>query len=325
MNYPESSLILEKIKNSSNILVNCHASPDADSVGSALAFYELLTQMNKNVSIVCPHNLPGNLEFLANSDKVKTIDYSNFDYSSFDLFITLDSAGWNRVTGRRDIPIFDIPIIVIDHHETNEMYGDINLVKFNIAANCELVYFIINDMKIEINNSIAQDLLTGIIGDTGALRFPEANEITFDVVAELMKFADKNKIIRSLYQSYSLDHVKLWGKIMEKIQIDQDKKIVWSALNYEEYQKLGHIDGAKSELADILIQSIENTDFGFIAIEESPNFISVSFRSRTGVDVSKIAIELGGGGHKWASAARLYDMNFSQGIDKILNVCRNLK
>ena len=82
MNYKESTQILEEIKKAKRILVNCHRSPDSDSVGSALALSKIVEAMGKEVLIVCPNEIPEDLRFLEGSEKIKRIDYSNYDFSA---------------------------------------------------------------------------------------------------------------------------------------------------------------------------------------------------------------------------------------------------
>lgn len=326
MNYAESLEIKNKIAAASQVLINCHHMPDADSVGSALAMYQLLTHMGKNVRIVCPSQLPQNFMFLEHSDKIETVDFSTLDYSQFDLFITLDTGSWNRVTGSNEIEKPTLPIIVIDHHVSNTRYGEIHLIVPEAAATCVVLYFFLQDLGYRIDRErdypeFAQPLLTGIIGDTGAFRFPEADELTLTVSLDLMKFTSKDKIIFNLYQRFDIRHIQLWGEFLSNIHIDTEHKFVWSAVSKDVYKKYGNIVGAKSELADMLFANIEGTDFGAIAIEDD-ECISVSFRSRTGVDVAKLASTLGGGGHTWASAARITGMPYNEGMEKILEACR---
>jgi phosphoesterase RecJ-like protein len=254
MTYPESQQILDHITKANRILLNCHSSPDADSVGSALAMYAVLTYLNKTVEIVCPNEIPSSLRFLQNSHLIQVVDYSSFDFSSFDLFITMDSSSWNRVSGNQTVPQPNVPIIVIDHHKTNDHFGIINLIQPRISANCELLYYLFADWNMtdtyfdsvpDYYNSIAEPLLTGILGDTGSLRFPEADQHTFKVASYLLGFADKNKIIRNLYQSYSLDHIYFWSKIMSMMKKEASGNFVWASIPFSIYEEYAHLTSAK--------------------------------------------------------------------------------
>lgn len=336
MNYPESQQIKQKIDSSSKILVNMHHNPDADSAGSAIAMARVLKHFGKEVKIVCPTELPKNLKFLLTAqnssnptETVDVIDFSDFDFSQYDLFITCDSSSWSRVAGgNAEKP--KMFLVNIDHHKSNHKYGDINLVISDASANCEVLYFLFQDWGIapdieemEPWPDIHNPLLAGIIGDTGAFKFPEANEQTFQVAANLMKFTDKNKIIFNLYQSFEENHVFVWKEFFDNLKIDHEHKFVYSFVRKEILESYGMPFNAKSELADMLFSSIDGTDFGLIGAEDE-GYISVSFRSRTGVDVSRLASKLGGGGHAWASACRvdILEGKYEEAVEKILSEAR---
>ncbi len=324
MNYPQSQEIFEEIKKAKRVLVNCHSSPDADSVGSAYAMAEILKYLGKEFQIICPNNLPKNFEFLKTTYpyEIQKVDFSKFDFSKWDLFITLDTSSWSRVTGNKECSVPDISIIVIDHHKTNQNFGNLNLVDAKSPANCELLYFVFQDWGIKIDREVnypdvSKALLTGIMGDTGGLRFNEADGKTLQVATDLMRLADKNEIILNLYQSYNIKSIKLWGEIFSKIQIDETHKFVWAAIEVEDKVSFG----IKSEVADMIFQSVEDTDFGIVILGRKDGVV-VSFRSRTGIDVSQIAAALGGGGHQWSSAAKIQNMPFTQAVEKILSTAK---
>jgi phosphoesterase RecJ-like protein len=322
MNYPESQAIKQKINSSNKILVNMHHNPDADSVGSAVAVARVLKHFGKEAKIVCPTAVPKNLQFLLEGENYEVVDFSKFDTREYDLFITCDSSGWSRVAGGHDISKPEMFFINIDHHISNQKFGDINLVVSDAAANCEVLFYLFTDWEVGLEN-VAESLLAGIIGDTGAFRFPEADERTFEAATELMKYAVKNKIIFNLYQSFEESHIQIWKEIMNNLEVDSEHKFVYSFVRKEILEKYGKPFNAKSELADMIFQSIEGTDFGMVGAEDT-GYISVSFRSRTGVDVSKLASALGGGGHEWASAARIdiLDSDYGKTVEYIIKETR---
>src|SRR3990167_9084074 len=101
MNYKESAQILEEIKKAKKILLNCHRSPDPDSIGSVLAMKLVLESMGKEIEIICPsRELYESVNYLPGYNKIKRgIDYSAFNFSDYDLFVVLDSASWGMVSG----------------------------------------------------------------------------------------------------------------------------------------------------------------------------------------------------------------------------------
>lgn len=322
MNYPESAKILEKIKESKKILINCHRSPDPDGVGSGLSLYQIIRQLGKEVKIIGPDKISPDLEFLPFSSEIEVVDFTKFNFKDYNLFILLDSGSYNLVTGSKEISLPKISSIVIDHHKTNSGFGDINLIKSEISSTAEVLYNLFEDWGIEINQDLANCLLTGIIGDTGIFQFSNTTQKTFEIAAKLMKLgADKNKIVFNVYQSIPLDQIKIWGEILQTMVLDKEHSFIYSAISYEVYEKFGKPQGAKETAASMFGQIIKDTDFGMVMVEERKGTLYISFRSRTGFDVSKIAAELGGGGHIAAAGARI-DGPFKETVEKVLETAR---
>ncbi|MBX4205978.1 bifunctional oligoribonuclease/PAP phosphatase NrnA [Candidatus Microgenomates bacterium] len=322
MNYSESQEILEKIKTANKIILNCHYSPDPDSVSSALSMYQVLTTAGKEVKIYSPGEIWKNLEFLPNIGKIEVVDFAKVDYSKFDLFISLDSSTWDQGTGTKDFEQpKNIEYVVIDHHKSNPRYGDINLINGDSVSTCEVLFEVFEDWKIEIDKNLATTLLTGIIADSGAFRYPATSYKTLEISAKLIKLgADREKIIFEMFSRTEVGVMKFWGLALSKLKVEHG--FAWTAISHDELKDLKDTTKAKSSFASVFLQSIDATDFGFIAVEEKPKLLDVSLRSRTGVDTSKIAVEFGGGGHIWASGFRIEGLSFEESIEKVLEVAR---
>ena len=325
MNYKESQLILDEIKKSNKILLNCHRSPDPDSIGSALALQIGLLSLGKEVEIICPSDeLYENVNYLKGYEKIKkSVDFTKFDFSKYDLFITTDSASLSQISRSKDFKMPNIKTIVIDHHFTNDRYGEINLIDDRTTSVGEMLFLIFEDWGIEINKDISDCLMAGIVGDTGAFRYPGANVRTFKIAERLMELgADKDRAVHELYRSEPFELIKFYGEILLRAQIDNEYGFVWSAIPYDVYEKLGKPSMAKESAASLFAQVVKDTDFGFIALEQEKGKLAISFRSRTGLDTSKIAGELGGGGHIYASGGKVEGLSFDEAVEKVLSVCR---
>ncbi|MEK7112076.1 MAG: bifunctional oligoribonuclease/PAP phosphatase NrnA, partial [Patescibacteria group bacterium] len=292
MNYAKSVSILEEIKRAKKILVNCHRSPDADSVGSALSFYGALLLMGKDVKVICPDKLPENLSFLPFSEKVEKIDFAKFDFASHDLFIVLDSGSPNMVTKRKDVNLPSLKTIVIDHHKTNKSFGDINLVDEKISSTSEILYSVYQDWGARVDRDIAQNLLAGIIADTGIFQY-SVTARTLAIAQKLMEEgADKEKIILNIFKSFPFNKVKFWGEILKRMEWDREHNFVWSAIPHEVYKEFENPISAKESAASLFAPVVDKTDFGMIMVEEEKGILSISLRGRTGFAVSKIAEKL---------------------------------
>jgi phosphoesterase RecJ-like protein len=325
MNYEDSKRILEEVEKAKKVLVNCHRSPDPDSVGSAISVYLALTGMGKDVTIVCPSDLPPDVLFLSLTEKIKKIDYLEFDFSKYDLFISLDSGSFDMVTGRKDIEKPKIPIIVIDHHKTNHKYGIINLVDDNVSSTAEMLYLVFEDWKVEIDKDIAQALLTGILADTGVFEYGGVTPRTLGIAQRLMeKGVDKDEITLNVFHSVPFNKVRFWGEILRRIEIEKEHGFVWAAVPHEVYLEYEKPLSAKEMAASLFFQSVEGTDFGMVMVEEQKKVLSISFRSRTNFDVSRVAERLGGGGHKAAAGAKVYGLDFEKAVEKVLIAAREI-
>lgn len=325
MNYEESQKIFEEIKKAKKILVNCHKHPDPDSIGSSLALRKVLLGLGKDVEIICPSNeLYQEIDYLEDYQAIKKgIDFSKFDFSKFDLFIILDSSSWWMVTNSEEIKPSGIKTIVLDHHDSNEKFGSINLVDTKIASIGELLFLLFEDWGVKIDKVVAGQLMASIVGDTGAFRYPDANRKTFEIALKLMNLgANKDIAIQHLYRSESYPMMKFYGEVLSRSKLDKSGNFFWSAVPYEVFNKLGKPQSAKESSASLFAQIVEGTDYGFVAVEQEKGRLNISFRSRTGFDVSKIAEDLGGGGRIYASAAKVEGLSFDDAVNKVLEVCR---
>jgi phosphoesterase RecJ-like protein len=321
MNYKESAKILEEIKKADKILINCHRGPDSDSVGSALALSQVLKAMDKNVLVICPSDIPSDLLFLHGAESIKRVNFSSFDFSEYGLFLAIDSSNYSMVTGLKDSDKPSIETIVIDHHFSNDKFGEINLIDAKITSTGELLFKLFEDWNLNIDKETAECLLTGIIGDTGSFQYQNVGQETLRIAASLMeKGADKDKIIYNIYRNIDFKEVKMWGKFIESMMIEDN--FVWAAISLDTYKDFGEYPYAKEDVANLFFPIVKGTDFGIVMVETNENVLSVSFRSRSGFDVSKIAREVGGGGHKPAAGARIEGLPFDQAVNRILTAAR---
>jgi len=324
MNYEQSAKILEEIKKANKILINCHYKPDPDGIGSALALaLEFKKIGNFEITLICPSFPPKALNFLEGFKEIKTVEYHNFDFSGYDLWVISDAANWWQVSGISDFEPPEICTLNIDHHETNEINLPDAIIQKGLSSTCELLYGLFEDWRLGIDKKIAEALLAGIIGDTGVFRYTNVTSKTLEIARKLMEAgADKNMITFRTYESIPFDEMKFWGKVLDTMQKDDSGNFVWTAINLADYEGYGRPTDAKSSAASNFAGVVDNTDFGVVMVEEKKNFLTISFRARGGFDVAKIAQELGGGGHKEAAGARILGMSFTEAVSKVLETCR---
>ena len=149
----EFEKVKELIFAAKNILIISHRNPDGDTIGSNLALREALEILGKNVVSSCVDEVPKNTIFLKGSEKF----VQDFDIAIFDLIIAVDCGGYKLVgfhTKKPEILRGDIPVINIDHHQSNEYFGDINIVMTDAPAACSVVFPIISYFNLEVTKDI---------------------------------------------------------------------------------------------------------------------------------------------------------------------------
>lgn len=320
-NYQESQEILNKIKNAKKILLALHVSPDADSVGSNLAMFSALQTLGKEVEIISTDQLPASFSFLDGVGNIIYKDIADINLSH-DLFISLDSSSLRMISKKEE---FFLPkslfTIVIDHHETNQKYGNIHLVDAKAPATAIIIYALLHGWNTKIDKNIATDLLTGVIGDTAGFKYNTDGE-TLQVAAELAKSGAILPTINfNLFQRLSLASARLWGLILSQLEKREvvDISFVWTGIPISTLDSAG--EGADaSGVTTVFFSSIDNTDFGVLFLEEEPGEVKASLRSRTDiVNVAGIAKVFGGGGHKKAAGFKVkVEDSFEKTVNNLL-------
>ena len=173
--------ILKEIKKANDIVILTHNNPDGDAIGSSLAVYIALKEAGKNVEVVIP-KMPRIYNFLPCADEVK----KEASKQNYDLAISLDCATIKLLNGWANYFEDAKTRIVIDHHSTNDMYGDLNYVELGSPACAQVLYVLFNYYNIEITPEIGTCLMTGIITDTGGFQYSAVSKETFEIAAELL-------------------------------------------------------------------------------------------------------------------------------------------
>ncbi|MGL6105924.1 DHH family phosphoesterase [Romboutsia sp.] len=300
--------IIEYIEGSNDYIVTSHISPDGDNMGSTLSMYYFLNKLNKNVYYVLDDNSPQNLKFLVEGIKILKSDEVDIkDYS----IIALDCGDKKRICVSEEILDNAKSIICIDHHASNDHYGDINYIDIDASSTCELVYNVLkrySDSKSSniIDEEIATCLYTGLATDTGNFAYSNTHPSSFEMAKNLLILgAKRDNIIQNVFQSNPYNYYKLLGEALNTLEI-VDNKIASIEVTKEMLKRnvinFNDVDGITSYTRDI-----EGVEVGILLKEKKENEVKVSLRSKNYVDVSAIAKEFGGGGHIRAAGCTVYD------------------
>ncbi|MAE68627.1 MAG: bifunctional oligoribonuclease/PAP phosphatase NrnA [Candidatus Peribacteraceae bacterium] len=235
----------------------------------------------------------------------------------FDLIVAVDTA---------DLPLMgqfytdnidlytSVPILNIDHHISNTNYGQLQMIDTTAASATEVLYdWFMHEQsfKDKITPDIATLLLTGLITDTRSFQNPNTTPRSLEVAAELLeRGARQQEIVQHIYKTKPLSTLKIWGRALNRIQMDTSAGIVWSTVSKEDLAEMEAASKETSGILDELISTIPNADIHILFTEMEEGGLKASMRSSASVDVSSLAGKLfGGGGHPRAAGFRIKEFD----------------
>ena len=326
-------MILDLLEKSENVLLATHTKPDGDALGSLIALGLSLMARKKRVTLYNESATPAVYRFLP---KVDLITSELGDPAAYDTAVILDCSDLGRV-GSQAAVIGAVPTVInIDHHVTNNQFGDHQLIDTKASSTAEIVYRLIGELGTPITPTIAYAIYTGILTDTGSFRFQNTTEEAFAICTEMIKAGvEPFRVASHVYGTYTLGRVRLLNMVLDSIEVSANGKLSLMAITQSMLQKTGTQPSDVTGLIDyarqiedvkvaVLIQETFNFDVPPVGGERQyHNRFQVSLRSDGTVDVSTIATMFGGGGHKSAAGFSI-ESSFGDLKTHILNLAENL-
>ena len=314
--------IINQVLNSNSILLISHINPDGDTCGCALAFYQALKNLNKDVDVVCDSEFNTKLSYLPNFDKYNTAK----EDKKYDLYMALDCSDELRLGKYGKAFLKAKKSICIDHHGTNPKYAKLNYVDPNAAAACEIVYKVLTEMD-AIAPCLTKEcgicLYAGIITDSGNFMNSNTTHITKNIAQEIEnKFDIKtNEIVQHFMNEISYNVFQLKTRVLAKAKFYDDNKIGIIYFSQEDFKATG------TSMTDTegIINEIRNIDTIKIAAavtQKSEIEYKVSLRSDPKCRVDRMAASFGGGGHPAAAGFSLQG-NYYDVMERLLKALRD--
>lgn len=287
------------IDGADSLALACHVGPDGDALGSMLALAIAASRAGKEVaaSFASPFVMPPSLEFLPHDLLVPPGDFPDEP----EVMVVLDAGSAERLGELASNAGGAETVVVIDHHVTNEGFGDISVVDPSAAATGELVYEILHSLDWEITADVALCLHTALVTDTGRFSYSNTTPRTLRIAAQLVEAgAVPNLISRHVYEEAPFGYLKAAGLAMERAELDSEAGVV-STIVTEEDLEIYDIDWGDTEnLIDLLRLAVE-ADTAVLVKGHSDGRVKVSLRSRGDTNVGALAAAMGGGGHRLAA------------------------
>ena len=283
------------------ILVISHAAPDGDAISSLIATGLALQHLEKKYSLVNDDGLPERFCYLPLATKIMRTPESTGGY---DLIIALD-AGSPRRLGKAylDLPKPLPPILNIDHHITNTLFGEVNLVVPEANATVEILFHLFPALGVKITPDLATCLLSGLVTDTLGFRTAGVTASTLRTASDLVDAgADLFTVTTKALNLKPLSALLMWQKGLNNIQIEDG--VIWTSISNKERLDTGHEDLSSFGLGNMMAEVYEAT-MSAVLLELPDGRVKVGFRCRPPYSVSELAMGLGGGGHHLAAGCTL--------------------
>lgn len=286
----------EKLNRAAQVLMVTHIRPDGDAIGSLLGLGLSLQNAGKQVQMVLDDGIPPSLRHLSGCEQIRRVPEG-----AFDLIVALDCSDISRVG--KALNGYRAPDVNIDHHVTNEFFGSYNLVDLSASATAEMLAEYLPRWQFPITKEIASALLTGVITDTLGFRTSNVTSKTLRLAADLIDHgAEISELtMRSLVER-SFEALRFWGAGLK--QMEREGPIVWTILTQEDRINAGYSGRDDADLISVL-STVKDASVAIIFVEQPNGSVKVSWRAQPGIDVTRVAMLFGGGGHPAAAGAEV--------------------
>ncbi len=289
--------IKETIDKSESFLITTHIDPDGDAVGSVLSMQWVLESFRKKSVVYMKDRIPYNYKFLPSASNV----INQLPDDHYDTIFVLDCGnlfrvgdGYEKLTGMGQV-------INIDHHDTNESFGIINLIDTGACSTAEIMYRLYRFLNIPFSYEMAINIYTAIMTDTGSFRYENTNSSAFIICEEMLKHGvSPSYVSQMVHENHPKERFRLFGHVLTTAETYDNNRIAIATVTREMFKKTGttreHSDGFVENL-----KQMKGVEVAVLLRELSNNKYKASMRSKGNTDVASTCTLFGGGGHKNAA------------------------
>lgn len=300
------------IRGGQRFLLTCHLSPDADAVGSMLGLCAVLRALGKQVVLFNRDSVPDMLRFLSG---VGEIGSAIPEGGRFDATFVMDTAARSLLPRTFPPPGVSGPVVMIDHHLAHDDFGDIVVRDVHACATATVVLELARELGVDpLPAAAAEPLYTALVADTGNFRYPGTSAHTLRLAASLIDAGvDPWRVASHVFENWPRERLGLLGRMIDAIEFEADGRL---AVLCVPQQMLAQA-GASERMAEGLVEygrMVQGVEIAIMLWEQAPSaddadrgrpLCRLSLRGSGSIDVSRIAIALGGGGHRSSAGASL--------------------
>lgn len=300
--------IVAELRGVRRVCTICHENPEADALGAALGLGLALEALGTEATIVCADPVPPLYGFMPSIGRFRTVPDPAVTY---DRIVVVDCGELERVGPVLEThrALFEsVPIVNIDHHKSNLGFGRTNWIDAGAAATCEMLTLLVRVLGVPLtaaDGALAASLMAGVVMDTANFQHPNTTPRTLRAAADLVAAgAPLSETARRLYRTKPNTQLKLFGRVLARMESDAGGRLVWSTLELADLAETGALQAHSEGLIDLLSQS-ETAEVA-ILFKEADGQTRMSVRTREGgIDATVLTGLFGGGGHARAAGATL--------------------
>lgn len=299
------------LRESDRPVLCCHISPDGDALGSSLAVGLALTRLGRAPLVTFgddPMVVPRSLSFLPGQQLlVKPEDVEDAP----ELVVAFDTGSIDRL-GSMTKPFTNARhTAVLDHHPSYTGFAEFAMVDPGVPATAVLAMELIDELGVRLDAEIATCLYTGLATDTGSFRYAGTTSSTHELAARLLATGiPHDRIARHLWDVSSFGYLKVLSSALDRVALEPELAdglgMVWTLIPAADRQR-HHVGLAEIEAIIDTVRKVAEAEVAVVAKEDAPGEHKVSLRSKGRIDVSEIALAMGGGGHRYAAGFTTYD------------------
>lgn len=294
--------IKDAIDAGQRFLVTTHIDPDGDAIGSAFALCFALNGMGKHAAAYLKDEIPYRYEFLPRPPEVV---HHRLPADGYDATFVLDCGNFFRVGDGYESLKGNGFIINVDHHETSEAFGQVNIVDEHASSTAEILYLILKSLGVKFNFDIAVNLYTAILTDTGSFRYDSTTKRAFSICEEMTGFGVvPASVAAEVYESHPKERFRLLCLVLETLEVAKGDRIAMAYATEEMFRKTGTNREYTEGFVEFL-KEMKGVEVACFLREIGGGKYKISMRSKGDIDVAVVARTFGGGGHRKAAGCTI--------------------
>jgi phosphoesterase RecJ-like protein len=305
----------DAIRGAERVTAICHETPDADTIGGAAAVAMIARRLGKQAEIVSADRPAPLFDFLEGIRDARTVPSLEPDLAVVCDAATLERVG--RIATEQAEWFRRARILNVDHHVSNDGFGDVNLVDSSAAATCQVLARLVKELGVELDAPLATALLTGIVRDSQGFSDASTSSETLRLAAELV---DAGAPIADIHRVVLMDlpypTMALWGRMLAGVGERRGGRVVYATLTQAMLDETGTQQHDADGLAEFLARA-KDAQVTLLLREIGPQSTRVSVRTADGVDATAIAAPFGGGGHR-SRAGCTVDVGLDTALPRVL-------